>query len=171
MKKSLTALFTLIVLTICIPKVFAACPCQTSPPSPATTAPCQTDLAPASPCPTVECPCDCNKTSETWLCPENVEAGLRRLGFTECQKNSARQAIEEFKCAIKDLPKCCRCESKCDCKKYRMALNDLDCKMKNIITRCQKKEYDCIREEVKKQVQCCHKCLMWPKKCKCGCKG
>lgn len=168
MKKSLTALFTLIALTICIPKVFAECPCQTPQPCcPSTTScPCQAAQPCAPPCQSCQCPCEGCK-AETWLCPQSLEAYFCRMGFTDCQKCSARQAVEEFKCAVKCLPKCC--ESKCDCRAYRKALKTLDCKMKNIITQCQKKEYKCVKNEVKSQVKCCHKCLIWPSFCKCGC--
>lgn len=176
MKKTLTTLFTLIALTMCTPKVFAQCACPTPQPCcPTATAPCPCQEAtPCSPCaqpccPTTQCPCDCSK-AETWFCPQCVEAYFCRLGLTECQKCAARQAVEQFKCCVQCLPTCCA--SRCQCREYRKALRDLDCKIKNIITDCQKKEYKCVRSEVKSQVKCCHRCLIGPKFCrKCSCQS
>lgn len=114
--------------------------------------------------------CDtCDPCCETWLNCECLEDYFCRIGLSECQKAEALKAIEEFKCETECLrAKCCDCESKCDCRTYRKALRDLDCKMKNIITKCQKSDYKCVRKEVKDQVKCCHKCLINPfKRCKC----
>lgn len=154
MKKTLVALFSLVALTISVQTSQAACSCQSS-------CPCQSA-------------CTCNYTNcccEDWLCPQSLEDYLCRIGLSECQKDSARSAVEEFKCktqAIRDNG--CKCESKCECRAYRRALRDLDCKMKTLITQCQKDDYKCVRKEIKEKVKCCHRCLINPfKRCKCKC--
>lgn len=165
MKKTLLTLFALIALAFTAQATFAACPCQ----QPA--CPCET--GPACPCAKPACPCDCNNIPccEDWLCPQTLEDYFCRIGLSECQKADALKAIEEFKCETQALrDKCCKCESKCECRSYRKALRRLDCKMKNIITKCQKSAYKCVRKEVKNKVKCCHKCLINPfYRCKCGC--
>lgn len=157
MKRTLVALFTLIALSIGIQASFAACPCKPCDPC-------------AKPCPA--CPCDCTvPCCEDWLCPSAVENYFCKIGLNECQKCEARKAVEEFKCETKCIrANGCKCESKCDCRTYRKALRDLDCKIKMIITKCQKPDYKCVRKEVKDKVKCCHKCLINPfKRCKCAC--
>lgn len=155
MKKTLVALFTLVALSIGIQASFAACPCST-PYNPCYAAPC-------TPC------CDC--CCEDWLNCVCVEDYLCRIGLNECQKAEARCAVEQFKCDTQCLrAKDCKCESKCECRTYKKAVRDLDCKMKQIITQCQKDDYKCVRKEIKDTVKCCHKCLINPfYRCKCGC--
>ena len=150
MKKTLVMLFTLITLSIGNLASQAACPCQTQ----------------VNSCPCVKVGC------EDFLCPATMEDNFCKMGLNECQKAQARIAIAQF---IADTA-CLRangfkCESKCDCRAYRKALRTLDCAMKDIITKCQKADYKCVRKDVKEQVKCCHKCLINPfKACKCACK-
>lgn len=155
MKKALVALFTFVALSFGM-QSFAACPC------------CQTD-----PCPCVKpCePCCCQPCCEDWLNCAMVENYFCKIGLNECQKNQARIAIEQFKCATQCLrANGCNCETKCECRAYRKALKNLDCSMKNIITACQKSDYKCVKSEIKDKVKCCHKCLINPfKRCKCAC--
>lgn len=159
MKKMLVSLFTLVALGFGIHQAsFAACPCQQSEPCPC-----------AKPCN----PCDCKQPcGEAWLCPQAIEDYLCRIGLNECQKVEARSAIETFKCETSTIrAKNCKCESKCDCRTYRKALKKLDCSMKNIITKCQKADYNSVKSEIKSEVKCCHKCLINPfNRCKCSCK-
>ncbi len=83
-----------------------------------------------------------------------VENYLCKIGLNECQKNEARIAIEQFKCDTNCLrANGCNCESKCDCRAYRKALRNLDCRMKKIITACQKTDYKCVKNEIKDQVK------------------
>jgi len=159
MKKMLVGLFSFFAIAIGIQQAsFAACPCQTQ------TEPCPC----AKPCN----PCACNKTvCEDFLNCTSMEDYFCRIGLNECQKDQARKAIEEFKCARNGINANGKCESKCECRIYRRALKDLDCKMKNIITQCQKSDYKSVRHDVKDKVKCCHKCLINPfKRCKCACK-
>lgn len=156
MKKVLVGLFTLIAISIGMAS-FAACPCQQS------CAPCCSSF---------------NPCCEDWLNCMCVEDYLCRIGLNECQKAQARCAIEQFKCDTAcNRAKDCQCESKCECREYKKALRDLDCKMKQIITCCQKDDYKCVKNEIKDKVKCCHKCLINPfhrcktcdSGCKCGC--
>lgn len=156
MKKVLVGLFTLIAISIGMAS-FAACPCQQS------CAPCCSSF---------------NPCCEDWLNCMCVEDYLCRIGLNECQKAQARCAIEQFKCDTAcNRAKDCQCESKCECREYKKALRDLDCKMKQIITCCQKDDYKCVKNEIKDKVKCCHKCLINPfhrcktcdKGCPCGC--
>lgn len=149
MKKRLVVLFTLIALAIGVQTSQAACPCCTQPDS-----------------------CICiQQTCENFLCPQTVEDYFCKIGLNECQKDQARIAICQFQADTACLrANGYQCESKCQCRAYRKALKDLDCKMKNIITNCQKAHYKCVQKEVKDQVKCCHKCLINPfKRCKCTC--
>jgi hypothetical protein len=155
MKKMLVSMFTLAALAFGIQASFATCPCQSD---------CDSCAKPS--------PCDCTSPCcEDWLCTSAVEDYLCRIGLNECQKTEARKAIEEFKCETACLrANGCKCESKCDCRTYRKALRDLDCKMKMLITKCQKSDYKTVRKEIKDKVKCCHKCLINPfKRCKCAC--
>lgn len=147
MKKVLVGLFTLIAMSIGMAS-FAACPCQQ---------PCNSCCNSCVPC------------CEDWLNCACVEDYFCRIGLNECQKAQARCAIEQFKCATACIRgKGCQCESKCECREYKKALRDLDCKMKQIITCCQKDDYKCVKNEVKDKVKCCHKCLINPfHRCKC----
>lgn len=160
MKKTLVAVFTLVALLIGV-KSFAACSCNPC------SKPCDTCVKPCNPCDCCKQPC-----CEGWLCADKVEDYFCRIGLSECQKCEARKAIEEFKCQTQCIrAKDCKCESKGDCRAYRKALRDLDCKMKLIITRCQNDDYKCVRKDIKDKVRCCHKCLINPfKRCKCCCK-
>lgn len=168
MKKMLVGLFTFFAMAIGIQQMsFAACPCQMQ------TDPCSC----AQPCNTCcdscakPCNCDCG-CCEDWLTCKCMEDYLCRIGLNECQKCEARKAVEEFKCETNCLrANNCKCESKCDCRCYRKALKNLDCKMKNIITKCQKADYKCVKNDIKDKVKCCHHCLINPfKHCKCACK-
>lgn len=154
MKRTLVTLFTLFALAIGIQATSAACPCQTQP-----------VMSNCCPCTT---PC-CNACCEDWLNCECVEDYLCRIGLNECQKAEARCAIEQFKCDTQCIrAKGCMCENKCECRAYKKALRNLDCKMKQIITLCQKEDYKCVKHEIKDKVKCCHKCLINPfHRCKC----
>ena len=149
MKKMLASLCTLIALSIGIQASQAACPCQAQDP----------------------CPC-VTKSCEDFLCPQQMEDLFCKIGLNECQKVQARIAVSQFMSDTECLRSTgYKCESKCECRAYRKALKTLDCSMKNIITKCQKADYKCARNEVKDQVKCCHKCLINPfKRCKCACK-
>lgn len=156
MKKVLVGLFTLIAMSITM-ATYAACPCQQ---------PCNSCCNTCAPC------------CEDWLNCVCVEDYLCRIGLNECQKAEARCAIEQFKCDTAcTRAKGCQCESKCECREYKKALRDLDCKMKKIITCCQKDDYKVVKNEIKDKVKCCHKCLINPfhrcktcdKGCPCGC--
>ena len=149
MKKLLVSLFALIALAITTQATFAACPCE-------------------KPCP---CACSQQPCCEDWLCPQAVDDYFCKLGLNDCQKAEALMAIEQFKCDTQcQRANGCNCESKCECRQYRKALRDLDCKMKQIITACQKSDYKCVKHEIKDKVKCCHKCLINPfKRCKCAC--
>lgn len=154
MKQTLIALFILTTLTVLnIQPSFAARRCNSC------AKPCSDCFCPYKPC----------KCSEGWLNCNCLEDYYCRIGLSECQKCCARKAVEEFKCNTQGYnSKGYKCESKCECRKYRRALRDLDCKMKNIITECQKSDYKSVRQEIKEKVQCCHKCLIWPfYRCKC----
>lgn len=161
MKRTLVSLFTLIALAIGIQTSFAACPCT----QPCNPCPC------AKPCNPCDCGCQCEPCNccEVWLDCQCLQDYFCKIGLNECQKCEALKAVEEFKCCTQCLrAKGCKCESKCDCRKYRRALRNLDCKMKNIITTCQKDDYKCVRKEIKNKVKCCHKCLINPfYRCKC----
>jgi len=160
MKKTLVGLFTMVAIAFGM-QAFAACPCNTSS--------CDCDpCAKPAPC---ACECPCEPCCEDWLNKACLDDYFCRIGLSECQKAEVLCAIEEFKCETKCLRgNDCKCESKCDCRTYRKALRDLDCKIKNIITKCQKGDYKCVRKEVKTKVKCCHKCLIWPfHRCKCAC--
>lgn len=161
----LVSLFTLVALAIGIQVSYAACTCNPC------AQPCDPCYSSCDPC---GCACPCGCCCEKWLNCKCLEDYFCRIGLNECQKCEARKAVEEFKCCTKCIcANGCKCESKCECREYRRALRDLDCKMKNIITRCQKPDYKYVRREVKDQVKCCHKCLIWPFKrctcCDCGC--
>lgn len=155
MKKMLFTLFALIALSIGMQATFAACPCN----------PC----AKSCDCFCPYKPCQC---SEGWLNCNCMEDYFCRIGLSECQKCEARKAVDEFICKTECIrTKGCQCENKCECRMYRKALKDLDCKMKNIITQCQKQDYKCVKNEIKDKVKCCHKCLINPfYRCKCACK-
>jgi hypothetical protein len=148
MKKLLVALFTLVALSFGA-QSFAACPCQTDP----------------GPCAKSSTTCD------DILSCTNVEDYFCKIGLNECQKDQARIAVNKFKCDTQCLTSnACNCENKCECRAYRKALRNLDCAMKNIITKCQKADYKCVKHEIKDQVKCCHKCLINPfSRCKCAC--
>lgn len=162
MKKTIVALFTLFTIVFGTQTSFAACPCQTQ------TNPCP--CATPDPC-DCGCPCEPCNCCEAWLQCKCLDDYFCKIGLNDCQKCEALKAIEQFKCDTQCLRgKDCKCESKCDCRAYRKALRDLDCKMKNIITKCQKSDYKCVRKDIKSQVKCCHKCLINPfKRCKCNC--
>lgn len=150
MRRLLVTLFMLIAFVLGVQNVNAACSCKMQ-----------------------ACPCSCtNITCEDFLCPENLENYLCKIGLNECQKEQARVAISQFLADTQCLrANGYKCETKCECRAYRKALRDLDCKMKNIITKCQQEDYKCVRTEVKDQVKCCHKCLINPfKRCKCACR-
>lgn len=145
MRKTLVALGLFTLLTLCVQATFAACPCARS----STLLFCRDvqRLAEASnPCP---CPCDCAKEPccEDWLNCKCVEDYFCRIGLSECQSRSQKSyrtiQMRQFKCL---RVKRCNCESKCECREYRRALKDLDCKMKNLITKCQKSDYRCACE-------------------------
>lgn len=157
MRKMLISFFALVAIVLNLQVSFAACHCTTS---------CAPYSACGCCCPYE--PCEC---CEGWLDCKCLEDYFCRIGLNECQKCEARQAAEIFKCKTQCLrAKGCQCETKHECRCYRNALRDLDCKMKNIITRCQKPDYKCVRKEVKSKVKCCHKCLINPfKRCKCDC--
>lgn len=163
MKIILVTLFTLLTLSVGVQAVFAECSCNNK----SDPCSCARQCDPCDyGCPDEQCNC-CGG----WLNCRCLEDYFCRIGLNECQKCEARKAVEEFKCCTKCLrEKGCKCESKCECRAYRNALRNLDCKMKNIITRCQKDDYKYVRREVKDQVKCCHKCLINPfKRCKCDC--
>ena len=164
MKKTLVALFTVVALSIGIQASFAACPCQKADPCPCAK-PCDPCAKPCDPCAT-SAPC-----GEGWLDCQKLEEYFCKMGFNDCQKADALKAIEEFKAETACLrANGCNCESKCDCRAYRKALRTLDCKMKTIVTKCQKSDYNCVRKEVKNDVKCSHKCLINPfSRCKCSC--
>lgn len=156
MKKMLVALGILTTMLICAPTSFAACPCEN---------PC--------PCAEATCPPSCDKcTCDDWV--NKMEEYYCRVGLSECQKIEARRAMAQFLCDTKCLTlNNCTCpkESKCDCRQYKRELKKLDCEMKKIITKCQKEDYKCVKNEIKDQVKCCHKCLIFPfSLCKCDCK-
>lgn len=158
--KTLAALLTLVALIISAKMTFAACPCQIIDPC----------CPYAKSAPGCECSCSPCKCCEDWVDCKCLEDYFCSVGLNECQKCAARKAIEKFKYVTQCLAKNCKCETKCECRYYRRALRDLDCKMKNIITKCQKPDYNCVRREIKDKVKCCHKCLIWPfKLCKCDC--
>jgi hypothetical protein len=174
MKKTLVALGILTTLLIGAQTSFAACPCENPCPCPCTeSVPCP------APCPCAEatpCPTPCNKANcDDWLC--KMETYYCRVGLSECQKAEARIAVAQFLCDTSRLNKCtCPKETKCDCRQYKRELKQLDCQMKKIITKCQKADYKCVKNEIKDQVKCCHKCLIFPfslckcDSCKCSCK-
>ncbi len=169
MKKTLFAIAAFAALALGT-NSFAACPCSSDP------SPCD---MPHNNCYEQQKPCDtpCNPCkenlgcSEDWLSYSNLQEYFCQMGFTDCQKEEAMNAIEEFKCKTQALRNNdCTCETKCDCRTYRHALKDLDCKMKHIVTQCQKDEYKEVRRAVKEQVKCAHKCLINPfSSCKCAC--
>lgn len=180
MKKTLVALGLLMTVVFGAQQSFAACPCAQPCPSPCPVeTPCPPPPCPvATPCPCPEAtpcnPCDTKcKSCEDWL--SRLESYYCRIGFNECQKDQARCAVNQFLCDIKCLnitDNNCGCESKCDCRAYKRALKNLDCEMKKIITKCQKSDYKCVKKEVKDQVACFHKCLIWPfSLCNCNCKS
>lgn len=150
MKKTLVALFAL--TTLLAQSSFAACPCKTTPSEKPN--PCQEKVN----------PCETNQLNncEDWLSSYNLENYFDRMDFNQNQKCEAMSAIQKFKDRTQDLASSGDCESKCDCRRYRHALKDLDCDMKKIITSCQKNEYRSVRNDVKSQVKCCHKCLINP---------
>lgn len=178
MKKTLLGIVTLVALAIGV-NSYAACPCDPceKPCDPCAKAcePCEKPCEPCNPCKSCE-PCDpCACTTgcgEDWLCSSSLQEYFCQMGFTECQKQEAMNAIEEFKCKTECIrANDCKCETKCDCRTYRKALRDLDCQMKQIITKCQKDEYKDVKKAVKDQVKCAHKCLINPfNSCKCSCK-
>ncbi|MBQ9688305.1 hypothetical protein IJV79_01570 [bacterium] len=158
MKKSLVALFA--IATLLGQSAFAACPCPKA-------NPCDTPCEKVKPCDDpCEKPdkCDVNKLSncENWLTQASLENYYCRLNLSQAQRCEATNAIEKFKSKTMTISSNGECESKCDCKRYRLALKELDCDMKNIITDCQKSEYKAVKSEVKDQVKCCHKCLVNP---------
>lgn len=177
MKKKLLGVFTVIALAFGASS-FAACPCGNSPctcPTSPCNNPCMSqNVSPCdNPCAKKKCdPCS-NIDSEAWLSSTSLQEYFCQLGFTDCQKQEAMNAIEEFKCKTKDIRMSnngCQTESKCDCRTYRRALKDLDCKMKHIVTSCQKDEYKDVRQSVKEQVKCAHKCMINPfSRCKTSC--
>lgn len=148
MKKMSVSFFILIALIFNLQASFAKCPCAKS----------------CNPCKSCTC-------CESWLSCHYLEDYFCRVGLNECQKCEARRAVEEFKCETQSIrTKGCRCESKQECRCYRKSLRNLDCKMKNIITPCQKADYKVVRKEIKSKVKCCHKCLINPfKRCRCYC--
>lgn len=164
MKKMLMSLVTLMTLIVGA-RVFAACSCN----------PCQCPC-PEAPCCAAPCNSCCDCCCEKWLGCNCLNDYFCRIGLNDCQKADALCAIEKFKNFTKcQRAKGCKCETKCECRDYRKALRNLDCDMKKIITKCQKDDYNCVKSEVKDQVRCCHKCLIWPFKlckccdCNCGC--
>ena len=170
MKKTFVMLGLLAAMFVAGQASFAACPCQQETAAPA--CPCQ--AAPACPCqaePKTEpietdsccskADCPCQTCAESWLEPQKVEDYFNRIGLSDCQKDSARKLIEEFKCNTKGLNGG-ECESKCDCRKYRKELRHLDYDMRKLLTECQKSNYANVKSDIKAQVKCCHKCLIWP---------
>lgn len=148
MKRMLIFMGVMVAMLVGV-QTFAACPCEKP------------------------CPCSMNQPCcEDWLCPQAVENYFCRIGLNECQQDEAAMAIEQFKCKTQcERAKGCACENKCECRAYRKALKDLDCKMKQIITSCQKSNYKCVKHDIKDKVKCCHKCLINPfSHCKCACK-
>lgn len=168
MKKTLVTLVALGALMLGA-QAFAACPCETQKPcDDPCKSPCEKPCEKQKPCD----PCDtAGPCGENWLSCTNLEEYFCKIGLDSCQKQKAMQAIEEFKADTACFRmKGCDCETKCECRTYRHALKDLDCKMKKIITDCQKENYEQVRDEVKDQVKCAHKCLINPfSRCKCGC--
>lgn len=172
MKQFLIVFGILMTLVFSAQTSFADKPCSIS-------NPCNESCPVATPIP-VPCPCEtvtpcapscCNKCCEDWLC--RLETYYCRIGLSECQKDQARRAVAQFLCDTKCLNLGC-CESKCECKQYKRELQNLNCEMKKIITKCQYHDYKCVRDEVKSQVKCCHKCIIWPFRfcpfsCKIGC--
>lgn len=158
MRKNLVIFGIMAIMFIAGQSSFANCPCQ------------QTEPQPACPCQTCEPTCPCQPCCEGWLNPQKVEEYFCRIGFSDCQKEEARNLIEQFKCDTKGLSGGV-CASKCDCRKYRKELRNLDYNMRKLLTQCQKSNYKTVRCEVKSQVKCCHKCLIWPSRapkcCKC----
>lgn len=153
MKRTLFTLLALIALSIGTQVSFAACPCNKI------VEPCSCS------CPTMPC-------CEDWLCPIAVEDAFCKIGLNECQKYEARKAVDEFVCKTQCVREDgCECESKCECRIYKKALRELDCKMKNILTKCQESDYKCVKNDIMEKVKCCHKCLINPfHRCKCACK-
>src|SRR5574344_1135307 len=161
MKRSLVLLGLLTTIFISGQSSFASCPCQS---------PCQTEPTPppaaTEPCNKCEKP-TCSSCNETWTDSQKMEEYFCQIGLSDCQKDEARKLVEEFKCNTQGLNGG-DCENKCDCRKYRKELRHLDREMKKLLTECQKSNYAEVRSDVKSQVKCCHKCLIWPslqKKC------
>lgn len=141
---------------------FAQCQCTPCVQS----APCACNPSPYQTC--------CYSCCEAWLNCQCIENYLCQLGLSECKKCDARNMVERFKCETNCLRcKGYKCESKCDCRKYRKELCNLDYEIKKLLCGCQKDKYKCIRNEIKDQVRCCHRCLIWPISfggcCKCSC--
>lgn len=171
MKKILITLFILMTMILLNKQtVFADCPCNPCG-NPCDSCSNQGDYCSEScMCPYDSCyDCCC----EGWLDCKCLEDYYCRIGLCECQKCEARKAVEEFKCCTQCLrAKNCKCEKKSECRQYRKALRDLDCRMRSIINRCQKCDYKSVRGEIKEKVKCCHKCFIWPFylcKCNFGC--
>lgn len=153
---------------------YAECPCSPLSPCISQTTQCCNQCNPCektNPCLCQTCfdPC-----CEGWLDCQKLENYFCKLGLTECQKIDARNVIARFICETQNLRcKGYKCENKCECRKYRKEICNLDYEMKKIITDCQKQDYNCIRSEIKDQVKCCHNCLIWPFSfggcCKCNC--
>jgi hypothetical protein len=168
MKKTFVMLGLLAAMFVAGQASFAACPCQQETAAPA--CPCQAapktepietscPSCPDNSCAKADCPCQ--TCAESWLEPQKVEDYFCRIGLSDCQKDSARKLIEEFKCNTKGLNGG-ECESKCDCRKYRKELRHLDYDMQKLLTQCQKSNYANVKSDIKSQVKCCHKCLIWP---------
>lgn len=146
MRKKIIGIFTIITLSAGIQVANADCPYQIDPCYSSNLSNCCLD------------PC-----CEDWLCPQKLENYFCQINLNECQKSQARNAVLQFTCNTQCLRnKRCKCESKRDCRNYRKALRNLDCNMKNIMTKCQKSDYKYVRKEVKNQVSCCHHCLINP---------
>lgn len=181
MKKALIAFGILMTVILTAQTTFAACECNQ------TSSSCQCPITTSCPCPacpienscqcpiTTYTPCcnNCNNCNncccETWL--SKMEDYYCRVGLSECQKCLARRVMAQFLCDTQCLRNCCGpCnESACDCRQYKRELRNLDYEMKKIVTDCQKSNYNCVKNEVKDQVRCCHKCLMWPFSISFGC--
>ncbi|MBP7211397.1 hypothetical protein KBA27_01030 [bacterium] len=168
MKKTLVMVGLMAAMCITAGASFATCPCQ----QPAPSCPCQqqeaTPPAPVTtPCEDVskaDNPCPCG---ENWLDDQKVEEYFNKMGFSDCQKDSAKKLIEEFRCNTKGMNGG-ECENKCECRQYRKELRNLDYEMRKLLTQCQKDNYKDVRKDVKSHVKCSHNCLIWPsmqKKC------
>ena len=156
MRKTLIAFSILTALMLVAQSSFADSQSQVTTTVPVVVTLCPTGGTPVCSCQgTSSCPSTFNNC-EYWL--NKLESYYCIIGLSDWQKDQARRVVAQFLCDTKNIRLTCSgtCNgSKDDQKKYKRELKKLDSEMKKIVTISQKMAYDCVKIEIKSQVNCC----------------